>query len=429
MGPAIATPHDQPRSFFGPTVVRAAFTLAVFGWGLGLYGPPIFLHAVVARTGWPLQQVALAVTAHFLLGAIAVANQPRLYRRFGIPATTMVGACSLVAGMLAWTLAAAQWQLFVAAALTGCGWTTMGGAAINTIVARWYVAGRPQALGTAYNGASVGGMVFSTLLVVLAARIGMVATAAVVGLVTLGVVALIVRRILPHTPASLGQSVDGVAAASPATVDAVPADGSVGAAHALRRDRQFLTLAAAMTLGLFAQVGMLAHLFGLLVEPLGAQGAGAAMTLASGCAIAGRVLVGAWMPADADRRRVAALSYATQMLASMLLMFFGTTDIALLLLAIVLFGLGLGNATSLPPLVAQVEFASATAPRVVANIVALSQGLYAFAPAAFALLLATAGSAPAASGGSTAFFAAVAVLQLLAATMMLLGRRRPGLAG
>ena len=37
--------------------------------------------------------------------------------------------------------------------------------------------------------------------------------------------------------------------------------------------RRFLTLAAGMALGLFAQVGLLTHLFSLLVPALGAQAA------------------------------------------------------------------------------------------------------------------------------------------------------------
>ena len=67
----------QPRSFFGTHVVRAAFVLAIFGWGVGFYGPPIFLHAVVERTGWPLVTVSSAVTLHFLFGAIVVVNLRR----------------------------------------------------------------------------------------------------------------------------------------------------------------------------------------------------------------------------------------------------------------------------------------------------------------------------------------------------------------
>jgi hypothetical protein len=40
------------RGFYGWRVVAGAFVLAVFGWGMGFYGPPVFLHAVQeARDG------------------------------------------------------------------------------------------------------------------------------------------------------------------------------------------------------------------------------------------------------------------------------------------------------------------------------------------------------------------------------------------
>ena len=79
------------QSFFGRQVVAAAFMLAVLGWGLGFYGPPIYLHAVQAVRGWPLALVSTAVTMHFLVGAVVVANLPALYRRFGLAAVTKVG--------------------------------------------------------------------------------------------------------------------------------------------------------------------------------------------------------------------------------------------------------------------------------------------------------------------------------------------------
>jgi len=50
---------------------------------------------------------------------------------------------------------------------------------------------------------------------------------------------------------------------------------------------------------------------------------------------------------------------------------------------VTLMGLGIGNATSLPPLIAQVEFSKLDTARVVALIVAISQATYAFAPAIF----------------------------------------------
>ena len=51
--------------FLGEKLVRgmvpalaAAFVGAIFGWGVGFYGPPVFLHAVLERTGWPLTLVS-----------------------------------------------------------------------------------------------------------------------------------------------------------------------------------------------------------------------------------------------------------------------------------------------------------------------------------------------------------------------------------
>ena len=100
--------------FFGWHVVAAAFVLAIFGWGVGFYGPPVYLHAVREARGWSLALVSLAVTVHFLVGAAVVANLPKLYRRFGVAAVTKAGAVSLALGILGWAMAREPWQLFAA---------------------------------------------------------------------------------------------------------------------------------------------------------------------------------------------------------------------------------------------------------------------------------------------------------------------------
>ena len=58
------------------------------------------------------------------------------------------------------------------------------------------------------------------------------------------------------------------------------------------RDRRFVTLAIASSLGLFAQIGLITPLFSLLVPPLGGTGAGATMGWATACAIGGRTVLG-----------------------------------------------------------------------------------------------------------------------------------------
>ena len=74
--------------FYGWRMVGAAFVLAFFGWGLGFYGPPVYLHAVREARGFSLALVSAAVTVHYLAGALVAANVPALYRRFGLPAVT-----------------------------------------------------------------------------------------------------------------------------------------------------------------------------------------------------------------------------------------------------------------------------------------------------------------------------------------------------
>lgn len=400
--------------FFGWNVLAATFVLAIFGWGVGFYGPPVFLHAVVQRTGWSVALVSGAVTLHFLSGTVVVANLPRLYRRVGVPGVTFASAALLAVGVTGWSLAYAPWQLYVAAVLSGMGWVGLGAAAVNALIAPWFVRRRPAVLGMAYNGASVGGIVFSPLWVFLIAQAGFMQAALWVGALMVVVIAVLAHKVFAVTPEKLGQMADGDTAATPTQRAAAP---TIRVAD-VWRDRAFLTLAGGMALGLFAQIGLIAHLVSVLAPVLGAQTAGIAMGLATAAAIAGRTLVGALMPAGADRRKVACVAYAVQIAGSLTLMLAADHTWAVWV-GVILFGSGIGNATSLPPLIAQTEFAREDSARVVPLIVALSQGAYAFAPAVFGLLR----TALDGTGGSMLGFLALAAgLQAAAIVCFSIGR-------
>ncbi|MGJ7498516.1 MFS transporter [Variovorax sp. RT4R15] len=421
-------PSTPSSHFHGDTVVRAAFVVALFGWGVGFYGPPVFLHAVLVRTGWSLPLVSAAVTFHFLFGAGVVAFLPRIHRRFGIPATTLAGASLLAAGVLGWAAAVEPWQLFVAAMFTGGGWVPLGAAGINAIIAPWFANRRPLALAKAYNGASVGGMVFSPLWAVLIDRVGFPAAAMMVGLAMVAVVMSIATREVARRPFNEAQVVDGlVRAIDPAA--AVRA-GAATAIHPMRwRDRRFLTLAAAMSLGLFAQIGLIAQLFSLMAPSTGVRLAGGIMALATGCGMAGRLIMARLLGERNDRRRAAAASYAVQALGTLIMWTAGPEHLALFTLGVVFFGLGIGNATSLPPLIAQAEFTPTDVPRVVARSVALSQALYAFAPALLTgLIVGGSGEGPSLGSTTGPYFAAIFSLQSLAAACLLRGRRQTALS-
>ena len=403
------------NGFFGWRVVAGAFVLAVFGWGLGFYGPPVYLHAVREARQWSVVLVSTAVTVHFLVGAVVVANLPALYRRFGLPAVTKAGAFLLALGILGWAVAEQPWQLLLATLLSGAGWVAMGAAAVNAIVAPWFVARRPAALSMAYNGASIGGVVFSPLWVAAIAWLGFPVAATVIGIVMVAAIWLLADLVFARTPQNMGQVADG----GVATASAMAAVSSAAALPGglLWKDWRFLTLAAAMALGLFAQIGLIAHLFSLLVPALGDRMAGLLMGLATASAIAGRTSFGWLMPPGSDRRLIACASHVVQIAGSVALILAAGTDVVLLVAGVLLFGFGIGNTTSLPPLIAQIEFAKADVQRVVPLIVAIGQGTYAFAPAAFGALRAL---SPA---EATLVFVAAALVQALAVAAFLAGRR------
>ncbi|GLU27397.1 MFS transporter [Brucella sp. NBRC 12950] len=400
--------------FFGWHVVAGTFVLAIFGWGIGFYGPPIYLQMVVQRTGWSVALVSTATTLHFLVGAVVVANLPRLYRLAGVPALTVAGAVLLASGVVGWSIADQPWHLFFAAVLTGTGWVTMGAAAVNAIVTPWFIKSRPAALSMAYNGASVGGVIFSPLWVMLIALIGFEMATIIVGTFMVTTVIVLAIVVFSKSPEALGQSPDGgqSSQAAPLTASQSPITMS---GSSLWRDRRFVTLAIGMAAGLFAQIGLLAHLFSVMVPVFGSRNAGLLMGGATVSAIVGRTSIGWFMPSWADRRLIASASYGVQIIGSLILLATGGDNEALMIVGVLLFGLGIGNATSLPPLIAQVEFNKADVARVVPLIVAISQAIYALAPALFGIARAM---------SPLTIFALAAAIQLLAVTAFLSGRRK-----
>jgi len=404
-----------PGPFHGWRVVRTAFVIAFFGWGVGFYGPPVFLHAIHQERGWPVSLISLGVTLHFLVGALVVAHLARLHGRFGLVAVTRWGGLASAFGVLGWALAAEPWQLFAATLMSGLGWATTSGAAINAMLSPWFLRRRPAALAMAYNGASVGGVVLSPLWVALIAWHGLAGAALLVGSVMALVLWWLAGRSLGRLPAELGQAPDGDQAGTipgGSTRPAAKLDASPW------RDRRFATLACGTMLSLFAQIGLIAHLFSLMAPLLGVSLAAIASGMATACAILGRTALGWLLPPDADRRIAGSANALLQAIGSLLLLAGFAGDAALLLAGVALFGLGLGNATSLPPLIAQQDFAPSDTARVVPLVTALSQAAFAFAPLAFGLLRG------ASAQDATLPCLAAAALQIAASFVLQWGRRR-----
>jgi predicted MFS family arabinose efflux permease len=280
------------------------------------------------------------------------------------------------------------------------------------MVSPWFDQRRALALGHALNGASVGGIVFAPLWTMLIAAVGFTQAVVVIGSTTIAILWPLVSRYLRPTPDGLGLLPDG----GPARPSARPAELRDPSARfaALLANRGFVTLSAGFALGMFAQVGVIAHLIVRLVPLVGTVRAAAAISLTTASAVIGRVMLGLLL-GDTDRRLVAAGNFAMQACGVVLLAAGSTAFV--LVPGCVLFGLGIGSLLSLPPLIAQKEFRPVDVPRIVALVTAVNQAVFAFAPAIL-------GGLREISGGYAVPFLIAAVVQVCAAAVVVAGRVR-----
>jgi hypothetical protein len=86
---------------------------------------------------------------------------------------------------------------------------------LNAIVANWFERDRPKAISLAFNGASVGGVLFVPAWVYLIDRLGFQIAALSVAAIADGVVTFLSARYLGPSPASIGLTLDGVASPEP----------------------------------------------------------------------------------------------------------------------------------------------------------------------------------------------------------------------
>jgi MFS family permease len=293
--------------FFGWKVVGAAFVAALFAYGTGLYGPTVFLHALQKTQGWPIATISAAVTVHFLASGAAVFFLAEAHHRFGIAMVTRAGTCLLCVGLLAWGWAQAPSQLFGAALLTGAGYATMSGAGIIAMVSPWFERMRPTALSHAFNGASLSGVVFVPLWTFLIAGLGLGEATVIVSAAMLFVLLPLAGRFLRPSPQAMGLMPDGAVTDGVTTAP----ERAPRPYRTLLRDRRLITLSATFALGSFAQIGLVTHLVARLAPGIGEPLAAASISLATICAIVGRLSLAGMMDA-VDRRVLTSINFAAQ---------------------------------------------------------------------------------------------------------------------
>jgi len=422
------------RYFYGWNVMAATFVMAMFSFGLGFYGVTVYVASLQRLHGWSASTVSAPVTVYYVAGAVLTAAIGGVYERRGPRVVVTLASVAMVSGLAALGVVTQPWQLYPIFLVMSVGWGAMSGAAINIILAPWWQRRRGLVVSLAFNGATLGGVIVVPMLIHLIGTLGFsraLIVGAIVSLIVLLTVAAVMRRdprdlglgpdgdpvllvrdpvLLVHDPAPLVRDVAALGHGEAQAGDERPRRGR---GDALRTWR-FWSVSAPFALGLAAQVGVLTHLVALVTPTLGADAAGRAVSATTAAALIGRLVTGVVVD-RLNRRFVASVTLIVQIVGVTLLARAGSR--AGVYAGCALFGLGVGNLTTLPGLILAVEWPRARFSSLVGLVVGINQFTFAFGPSLVGLIRDWAGSYGPALGACSA-------IQAVAASLILLGPGR-----
>jgi MFS family permease len=402
---------ERSFRYRGWRVTLACFTMALFGYGLGLHGHGVFLAELTTglAAGAPkltTSIVSAATTLYYLVSALLVVFVSDAITRLGPRLVTTMGAVALALSASLISRIKAPVDVFIAYLTMSLAWATLTNAAITNILSLWFREKRGLAISFALNGASVGGGVIAPLLVWLNGRMPFASTMQLVAITTL-LILLITIFLWIDQPASelqggTNNSTKNQTDANVAT-EAITRLGALASTH-------FWTISTPFALGLTAQVGFIVHQVAFLFPLVGREGAALAVAAMTIMAFIGRVGLGLFID-RLDQRRVAALLLAAQAVA--LFAMSRSTNPLVLYVASAIFGFSAGNIVTLPALIIQREYPAAAFGMLSALVVAIIQVTFAFGPGLLGLLRD-------ATGSYAASFVFCMVLELVGAAVVLL---------
>lgn len=390
---------ESSLRYEGWRIVAVCFLLASFGWGLGFYGQSVYVAELQRAHGWSASLISSGTTFFYLFGALLVVFVGEAVRKYGPRICLIAGTLAMAAAAVAIGAVQEPWQLYLANAVLAFGWAGTSLAMITNTISLWFDRKRGMAISLALNGASFGGIVGVPLLVTLIGQIGfasaMFTVAAAMLLLLVPVILIVVGR-PPDLHGWRGSE------------KAKPQSSAQIRKHAMR-DVGFLTVTIAFALVLFAQVGFIVHLISFLDPVIGRERAAVAVAVLTAMAVVGRVLFS--MVIDRLNQRLASvLSFLSQ--AAALLVVINLHNDYVLIAACAVFGFSVGNLITLPSLIVQREFDSASFGVLISLNTAINQVTYAFGPAVVGFLRDLSG------GYSLPFYLCIA-LEIIAAAMIM----------
>ncbi|GAB1267860.1 MFS transporter [Aurantivibrio infirmus] len=357
--------ENKTELFFGWKVVAAFLVVLTFTSGLSFYNHAIILNALSQQPAFSVQSASIAVSVFFISGGFTGLWVAKMLANSDARVCITFGAIISFISLTALSFVKTNAQLYAVYVLFGVGFSASGLIPATTLVTRWFKRRRSVALSIASTGLSLGGVVLTPISALLVENFGLSKAAPMMGMMyLLGTIPIAWLWIRP-SPESMGLQVDGdchatrsvkdkerellsSAVVSPAVMNPTAVRASDGISfREARRGGFFWGVSFSYIFLMMAQVGGIAHQYGLAKESLTEQQTVMAVAILPIASIIGR-LVGGWLIEQFSIRAFAVLMMILQVLSlSLLSLGFG---LATLCIGLALFGITVGNLLMLQPL-------------------------------------------------------------------------------
>jgi sugar phosphate permease len=154
---------NRQKPFYGIYIVAACFFVLFMLWGMVLNTFPIFLKPIAEDMGWGRGALAVALLMGSIGAALTAPVAGTMIDRIGARPVMLTGALTIGLALVAGSQIRLLWHLYVVFVFIGFG--LMCGTIIPCalLISNWFVSRRGMAMGGAFVGTSVGGMVMSPI--------------------------------------------------------------------------------------------------------------------------------------------------------------------------------------------------------------------------------------------------------------------------
>jgi MFS family permease len=290
----LSTPNNSNSIYYGWWIVLATFLNLFFVVGIIFYGFPVFYPYFVESLGFTRAQVTQGFFLGFLLvGLPSGVLAGTLIDRIGARSVILAGVGLVGGSMVLMGSMTRFWQFELLCIVEVLGYVLAGPIANQVLIARWFRGRRGQAMGYAYLGLGLGGVVSPLLINSLSRSLGWRHALELVGALVMLVLFPVGIWITRSGPEELGLTSEDSTERELAQKDSTTRDSdSIGIARAIR-SASFWLIIAGSTLAIGTIGAVIQHLI-LFLKDAGysATNASRFSTILLTSSLGGRVVVG-----------------------------------------------------------------------------------------------------------------------------------------